>query len=100
MKDNDQNNPTAREPTQDQWLEMHSAPIRVPPNGIYDNKRMMRREHWRDGELTEWCWASRLRCEATVNCVFADPDAWRRPWGKYPDAPNPKLTGLSGEPNC
>jgi len=60
------------------------------PDGLYDNPRLMRREHYEDGKVVEWITAAALAKVAKVKFVHGDAKAWRVPWGKYPDAQNAK----------
>ncbi len=55
------------------------------PDGLYDNRSLMRREKWTGGRVS-WVTARHLTATRTRTPVFTSKE-WLKPWGLCPDTP-------------
>ena len=73
------------------------AYILVAPDGIYDNRSLMRREVWTGGRVS-WVTARHLAAGKQVATLTAEQ--WRKPWGHYPGTPTLTPTPVQDCSTC
>ena len=62
--------------------------------GVFDNREMMRREAWRDGQLAGR-WPAAMCTDTRQTLTRWERKILEQPWGFYPDLPSPKTAGNS-----